>query len=60
MSDKEALNKMLDNLISNKGEQAEVHFHDYLQGKMQEVIHGDEEVAEVPDNTTDNEEQNNG
>ena len=56
MSDKEALNKMLDNLINDKGEQAQVHFHDYLQGKMQEVIHGDEEVAEEPDTTTTNEE----
>jgi len=53
MSDKEALNKMLDNLINNKGEQAEVHFHDYLQGKMQEVIHGDEEIVEEPATTND-------
>lgn len=57
MSDKEALSKMLDNLINNKGEQAEVHFHDYLQGKMQEVIHGDEEVAAEP-NITDEEDTN--
>jgi len=54
MSDKEALSKMLDNLINNKGEQAEVHFHDYLQGKMQDVIHGDEEIAIEP-NTNDEE-----
>lgn len=49
MADKEALNKMLDNLVNDKGEQAQVHFHDYLQGKMQEVIHGDEEVDEEPE-----------
>jgi len=56
-SDKEALNKMLDNLINDKGEQAEVHFHDYLQGKMQEVIHGDEQVVEEPDTTITNDEE---
>lgn len=55
MADTEELSKMLDNLINNKGEQAEVHFHDYLQGKMQEVIHGDEEVAEIPNSTEDEE-----
>jgi len=51
MADIETLGKVLDNLINDKGEQAEVHFHDYLQGKMQEVIHGDEEL----DTTTDEE-----
>lgn len=47
MADTEQLSNMLDNLINDKGEQAEVHFHDYLQGKMQEVIHGDD-VVEIP------------
>jgi len=51
MADTEQLSKMLDNLINKKDEQAQVHFHDYLQGKMQEVIHGDEEVSEEPDNS---------
>ena len=38
MSDKEQLRNMLDNLINNKAEDAQVNFHSYLQGKMQEVI----------------------
>lgn len=54
MADTEELGKMLDNLINDKGEQAEVHFHDYLQSKMQEVIHGDNEVTDDP-NTNDKE-----
>jgi len=49
MADTEELSKMLDNLINDKGEQADVHFHDYLQGKMQEVIHGEVEQSEKPD-----------
>jgi hypothetical protein len=56
MADTKELGKMLDNLINNKGEQAQVHFHDYLQGKMQEVIHGDAEVPEEPDTTKNDEE----
>ncbi len=54
MADTKELSKMLDNLINNKGEQAEVHFHDYLQSKMQEVIHGDVELSD--DSNTTNEE----
>jgi hypothetical protein len=38
MSDKDRLQNMLDNLINQKPEQAQVDFHDYLQGKMQEVL----------------------
>ncbi len=49
MADTEELGKMLDNLINNKGEQAEVHFHDYLQSKMQEVIHGETELSDDTD-----------
>jgi len=55
MADTEQLSKMLDNLINNKGEQAEVHFHDYLQGKMQEVIHGDTEISDNEPETKDEE-----
>ncbi len=51
MADTEELGKMLDNLINDKGEQAEINFHDYLQDKMQNIIHGDDEVH---DDTTDN------
>ena len=46
MADTEQLRKMLDNLINDKPEQAQVHFHDYLEGKMQEVMKG------VPDGTS--------
>lgn len=41
MADTEMLNKMLDDLINNKPTQAQVDFHEYLQGKMQEVVKGD-------------------
>jgi len=40
MSDNEQLDKMLDNIMDDKPEQAEIEFHNYLQGKMQEVLHG--------------------
>ena len=50
MSDIEQLDKMLDNIMDDKGEQAEIDFHGYLQGKMQEVLHG-----EIPDVPKDNE-----
>ncbi len=46
MSDKEQLDKMLDSIIGDKTEQAEIHFHDYLQDKMQEVIHGEVEDSD--------------
>lgn len=38
MADKEKLRDMLDNLINDKGEQAQVDFHDYLGDKMKEVL----------------------
>jgi len=57
MSDIEALDKMLDNLINDKGEQAQVNFHAYLQDKMQTVIHGEEPVSEITDDTTNNSEE---
>lgn len=38
MSEKDKLQNMLDNLINQKPEQAQVNFHDYLQGKMQDVM----------------------
>lgn len=38
MADKEKLRDMLDNLIDDKGEQAQVDFHDFLGGKMKEVL----------------------
>ena len=53
MSDTDKLKDMLDNLIDKKSEQAQVAFHQYLQGKMQEVMGG--ETAD-PTNVKDTEE----
>ena len=54
MSDNEQLDKMLDNIMDDKHEQAEINFHDYLQGKMQEVLHGEVEAdTEQEENTND-------
>jgi len=55
MTNTKKLLKMLDGIIDNKSEQAEVHFHDYLQDKMQKVIHGETELSDESD-TTNNEE----
>lgn len=55
MADTEELGKMLDNLIDKKSEQAEIHFHDYMQSKMQEVIHGETELSDDADTTNDEE-----
>lgn len=41
MADKEKLRDMLDNLIDDKSEQAQVDFHDYLGDKMKEVLDDD-------------------
>ena len=35
---KEKIRSMLDNLINDNSEQAQVDFHDYLQDKMKDVI----------------------
>jgi hypothetical protein len=40
MADRDKLHNMLDNIIDNKGEQAQVNFHDYLNDKMREVVMG--------------------
>lgn len=39
MADKDKLQSMLDALIDSKDEQAQVHFHNYLEDKMKEVLH---------------------
>ena len=52
MSDNEQLDKMLDNIMDDKHEQAEINFHDYLQGKMQAVLHG--EVSDADEDTETN------
>ena len=39
-NNKEQLRDMLDNLIDQKPEQAQVAFHSFLQGKIQSVLNG--------------------
>ena len=46
MSDKNELENMLTNIIDDKSEQAQTHFHTYLQGKMQEVMTDDDEGSD--------------
>lgn len=58
MADKDKLRNMLDNLINDKGEQAQVDFHDYLGDKMKDTLgvvspEADKDVDAVE---TDNEE----
>lgn len=51
MADTDKLSDVLDNLIDNNSEQAQVNFHDYLQGKMQEIIQQDSpDASEFTDN----------
>lgn len=40
MADTDKLNQMLDALINDKPEEAQIAFHDYLGPKMKEEIHG--------------------
>ena len=39
MDDKDKLRYMIDALVDDNSEQAEVDFHQYLEDKMKEVIH---------------------
>lgn len=39
MADKEKLRDMLDAMIDQNAEQAQVNFHSYLEDKMREVLH---------------------
>lgn len=55
MSGNEKLQNMLDNLINQNPEQAQVHFHDYLQTKMQGVIGGEPE-SDPTDRVSDEQE----
>ncbi len=48
MPDTEKLRSMLDNLINDKAEDAQINFHDYLQDKMKDVA--GTQPAEQPDN----------
>lgn len=61
MADKEKLRNMLDNLINDKSEQAQVDFHDYLGDKMKDTLgvsppEADEADKDVDAVETDNEE----
>lgn len=50
MTDKEKLNDMLDSLIDNKDEQAQIAFHGYLEDKMKDVLGTKVDVDEESDN----------
>ena len=43
MADKERLSDMLDAIINNKPEEAQIAFHDYLGNRMREEIHSNPE-----------------
>lgn len=47
MADKELLKNVIDSIVNDKGEEAEINFHKYLPGKMREIL-GTEE-PEVTD-----------
>lgn len=46
MADKDKIGQMLDALINNKPEEAQINFHDYLGSKMKETLRGDEVEVE--------------
>ncbi len=46
MADKQKLRDMLDSLIDQNSEQAQVDFHTYLEDKMREVLNGGTESNE--------------
>ncbi len=49
MADTERLRAMLDNIIDDNGEEAQVDFHAYLQDKMQDILGSKVEVPDMPD-----------
>jgi len=55
MEHSEALGKVLDNIINDKSDQAEVFFHDYLQNKLEVELHGDINITD--DNTTQSQDE---
>lgn len=55
MPDKDKLSDMLDNLIDNNPEQAQMDFHNYLQDKMQDIMGTSQEEVPVDEVTTDEE-----
>lgn len=52
--DKDKLRDMLDSLIDDNPEQAQVHFHSYLEDKMKEKV-GSEQFTPSYDEDTENE-----
>jgi len=50
MADKDKLNSMIDSLINDKPEEAQIAFHDYLGAKMREEIQGVSEETPETDN----------
>lgn len=49
---KDLLKKMLDNIINDKSEEAQVNFHSYLSDKMKQDLHG-----ETPSEASKNEDK---
>ncbi len=49
MADKQKLRDMLDSLIDQNSDQAQVDFHGYLEDKMKEVLSPEEVAAAVAD-----------
>lgn len=46
------LEKMLDAVINDNSEQAELHFHDFVAQKVKEIIQGDkQETIEISNNS---------
>jgi len=50
MAEKTKLHDMLDNIINDKNEQAQVDFHNYVADKMKEIIHPNSEQEENNNN----------
>jgi len=53
MADNDKLRDMLDALIDDNSEKAQVDFHSYLSDKMKDTLQGEEESAELDSTTQD-------
>ena len=49
MADKQKLRDMLDSLIDQNSDQAQVHFHSFLEDKMKEMLKPEAEVDDESD-----------
>lgn len=49
MADKDKLRNMLDAIVDDNNDQAQVDFHGYLENKMREIINPAEEVKDDDD-----------